>query len=97
MNLKWKTWRILNRMRTGVAPVKSNLAKRKITNADEVLCDCGEVQTTEHLRTYMHCPSKCILDDLWLDEALDVGEKRLVTKMLQKTLNVQDDFLHQGD
>jgi len=75
MNLEWKIWRTLNRMRTGVAPVKSNLAKWKLTNADEVLCDCGEVQTTDHLRTCIHCPSKCTLDDLWLadTEALDVA------------------------
>lgn len=75
MELEWRTWRMLNRMRTGVAPVKSNLAKWGIIANDDVLCECGEVQNMTHLTTCELCPSTCTLDDLWLanNEAVDVA------------------------
>lgn len=75
MELEWKTWRTLNRMRTGVAPVKSNLIRWGINAANDILCDCGEVQSMAHLRSCARCPYGCTLDDLWLanTKAVDVA------------------------
>lgn len=71
----WKTWRALNRIRTGVAPVKSNLIKWGLLNEDDDRCDCGAIQDMEHLLQCPACPHRCTLEDLWLHtrEALDVA------------------------
>ena len=64
--LDFKTWKTLNRIRTGVATVKSNMAKWGKINQDDVNCDCGETQNMEHLLTCRNCPHRCTLEDLWL-------------------------------
>lgn len=74
-HLDWKTWKTFNRLRTGVAPTKTNLAKWGIIDGSDITCDCGEPQTGEHLLTCENCPSSCSLEDLWLarENALDVA------------------------
>jgi hypothetical protein len=64
--LDFNTWKSLNRIRTGVAPVKANTVKWGKTNSDDLYCGCGEVQDMEHLLSCRDCPYKCTLEDLWL-------------------------------
>jgi hypothetical protein len=56
----------LNRIRTGVAPVKTNMVKWGKTKSDDLYCGFGEVQDMGHLLSYRDCPQKCTLEDLWL-------------------------------
>lgn len=72
---EWTTWRTLNRIRTGVAPVKTNQIKWGLRPEADNQCDCGEIQNMEHLLACTNCPSSCSPDDLWLNkqEALDVA------------------------
>ena len=58
----WKTWRMLNRIRTGVAPVKSNLIKWGLLDRNDDKCDCGAFQDIEHLLQCPACPHRCTLD-----------------------------------
>jgi hypothetical protein len=64
--LDFNTWKSLNRIRTGVAPIKTNMVKWAKTNSDELYCGCGEVQDMGHLLSCRDCPQKCSLEDLWL-------------------------------
>jgi hypothetical protein len=41
--LDFNTWKSLNRTRTGVAPVKTNMVKWGKTKSDDLYCGCGEV------------------------------------------------------
>jgi len=74
--LYWKSWKSLNRLRTGVAPVKTNLSKWGIINEQDFKYDCGATQTMEHLLVCKNCPSSCSLEYLWLakDNAMDVAQ-----------------------
>lgn len=54
---EWKIWR----MRSGVALVKSNLAKWGVLGNDDVLCECGETpqgKKEKHLRQHIKRPQK---------------------------------------
>ena len=54
------TWKVLNRLRTGVGRCKPNMMKWGFSKTDR--CDCGEVQTMAHLLT---CGGEeCTEDDL---------------------------------
>jgi hypothetical protein len=64
--LDFNTWKSLNRIRTGVAPLKTNMVKWGKTNSDDLYCGCGEVQDMGHLLSCRDCPQKCTLEDLWL-------------------------------
>jgi hypothetical protein len=64
--LDFNTWKSLNRIRTGVAPVTANMVKWGKTNSDDLYCGCGEVQDMGHLLSCRDCPQKCTLEDLWL-------------------------------
>jgi hypothetical protein len=64
--LDFNTWKSLNRIRTGVAPVKTNMVKWDKTNSDDLYCGCGEVQDMGYLLSCKDCPQKCTLEDLWL-------------------------------
>uniref|UniRef100_A0A6P7GDD7 Uncharacterized protein LOC114340890 n=1 Tax=Diabrotica virgifera virgifera TaxID=50390 RepID=A0A6P7GDD7_DIAVI len=50
MNLDWRTWWMLNRICTDLAPVKQNLIKWGIKTDNDALCECGEIENVEHLR-----------------------------------------------
>ena len=74
-HLDWVTWKSLNRIRTGVAPVKTNKAKWGLITDEDTKCECGEIQNMEHLLSCIRCPHTCTLENLWnADEnALDVA------------------------
>jgi hypothetical protein len=74
--LDFNTWKSLNRIRTGVAPVKTNMVKWGKTNSDNLYCGCGEVQDMGHLLSCRDCPHKCTLEDLWLEnkKGFDVAQ-----------------------
>ncbi|XP_055703521.1 uncharacterized protein LOC129802013 [Phlebotomus papatasi] len=59
----WRTWRALNRLRSGVARSKDNRRRWGFTEGD-VLCDCGVVQTTAHLCVCPLSPAFCNVEDL---------------------------------
>ena len=63
VEMDWLSWRTLNRIRAGVAPVKTNLYKWGLTTDDK--CECGERQTMEHLYNCTKCMFTVSLDDLW--------------------------------
>lgn len=69
-SLPWKSWRALNRIRTGVAPVKTNLARWGYLAEDDIYCDCGEAQDIDHLTQCPLCPVHCTNDDLWRGNAV---------------------------
>ncbi|XP_030765762.1 uncharacterized protein LOC115889826 [Sitophilus oryzae] len=46
----WETWRALNRLRTGTARSRDTLAKWGY-HVDSNLCECGALQTTQHMYT----------------------------------------------
>jgi len=50
-NLKYESWKTLNRLRAGVARTKKSLVKWK--KEDNDLCKCGRVQDEKHL---LECP-----------------------------------------
>ena len=60
----FKTYKTLNRFRTMMGCSKSNLFKWGYSDSD--LCDCGMIQTMEHL---LQCPKNinyCSFDDVLL-------------------------------
>lgn len=62
----WTTWRVLNQIRTGVAPVKANMCRWGLSTDDR--CDCGERQTMDHLYACTKCHFSTTVDDLWRGE-----------------------------
>ncbi|XP_039284035.1 uncharacterized protein LOC120351314 isoform X1 [Nilaparvata lugens] len=64
-SLPWISWRVLNRIRTGVAPAKTNLAWWGYIAEDDIYCDCGEAQDIDPLTQCPLCPVHCTADDLW--------------------------------
>jgi hypothetical protein len=74
--LDFNTWKSLNRIRTRVAPVKTNMVKWGKTDAGDLYCGCGEVQDMEHLLSCKDCPHQCTLEDLWLanKKGIDVAQ-----------------------
>jgi hypothetical protein len=64
-NENWITWKALNRLRTGVGRSKDNLQKWGIRPGNSnVLCECGTVQTTQHMTQCSLCPASCTEEDL---------------------------------
>ncbi|KAL1460018.1 hypothetical protein WDU94_011959 [Cyamophila willieti] len=61
-NLPYSTWKSLNRLRSGVSRCKSNLRRWGYTDDDT--CECGEIQTHDHLLTCNLLDHRCTQDDL---------------------------------
>lgn len=59
----WPLWKILNRLKSGVARTKANTIKWGFNGEDET-CDCGERQTDEHLLSCTMSPAQCTKEDL---------------------------------
>lgn len=76
VDLDWRTWQTLNRIRTGVAAVKTNKIRWNQIDHQDAFCDCGEIQDMAHLMNCRNCPNTCSLDDLWNAEqnAIDVAQ-----------------------
>jgi hypothetical protein len=74
--LDFNTWKSLNRIITGVAPLKTNMVKWGKTNSDDLYCGCGDVQDMGHLLSCRDCPQKCTLEDVWLanEKGFDVAQ-----------------------
>lgn len=73
-HLEWKTWRTLNRIRTGVAYLKADKVKWGLLEVEDDKFECGEVRNMEQLCP--RCPTTCSLDDLrgwWTDAAVDTA------------------------
>ncbi|XP_063620938.1 uncharacterized protein LOC134793329 [Cydia splendana] len=62
---KWVTWKSLNRLRSGVGRSKDNLLKWGINpGQSDALCECGDLQTTQHMMQCSLCPTMCTTEDL---------------------------------
>jgi len=61
--IRWKT---LNRLRTGVAKIKANMMKWGYQKELDILCECGEDQSDDHLLQCTLVPPGCTTDDLAL-------------------------------
>jgi len=48
-NQAWIIWKTLNRLRTGVAKTKANMMKWRYQKKPDILCECGEDQSDDHL------------------------------------------------
>lgn len=74
-NEDWCIWRSLNRLRTGVGRAKSSLKLWGFSSEDSK-CECGEVQTVNHMYQCPLCPYSCSEQDLMLadDNALGVAQ-----------------------
>ena len=59
--LAWPEWLCLNRLRSGVGRCKVNMAKWGYTDQHDILCECGEVETMEHI---LVCGDMCTAEDL---------------------------------
>lgn len=53
--LDWKTWKNLNRPRTGVAPTRTNLGRWGVTDRTDAMCNCEETQAIDHLLVCKNC------------------------------------------
>ncbi|GJQ66364.1 hypothetical protein Trydic_g4400 [Trypoxylus dichotomus] len=65
------TWRMLNRIQTGLVPVKTNKLKWK-TEDQQCLCEYGEIQDMDHLLgctlyPAMCCDEMCIVNNKAID------------------------------
>lgn len=60
----WRTWRILNRIKTVVAPVKYNLIKLGLLNRNDGKYDCAVLQVKEQLFQCRAYPYRYTLDEL---------------------------------
>lgn len=59
----WGVWKSLNRLRTNTTRSKDNLQRWGYPVVSN-LCDCGAVQTTQHMYSCPDCPAQCTLEDL---------------------------------
>ena len=60
----WKTWKSLNRLRTGMGRCKVNMKKWGYTDDDNINCDCGTSQTMQHLLQCPNLEEQCSQEDL---------------------------------
>ncbi|KAL4098793.1 hypothetical protein QTP88_023329 [Uroleucon formosanum] len=65
-NQPWIIWKTLNRLRTGVAKTKANMRKWGYQKESDILCECGEDQSDDHLLQCTLAPPGCTTDDLAL-------------------------------
>jgi len=65
-NQPWIIWKTLNRLRTGVAKTKVNMRKWGYQKESDILCECGEDQSDDHLIQCTLAPPGCTTDDLAL-------------------------------
>jgi hypothetical protein len=65
-NQPWIIWKTLNRLRTGVAKTKVNMRKWGYQKESDILCECGEDQSDDHLLQCTLAPPGCTTDDLAL-------------------------------
>lgn len=72
--LPYPTWRTLNRLKTGVSKCRSNMVKWGYAVDDR--CDCGEIQTPEHLLVCCRMNNSCTQEDLMLatNKGINVAE-----------------------
>ncbi|XP_030847026.1 uncharacterized protein LOC115926449 [Strongylocentrotus purpuratus] len=69
----WKTWKSLNRLRTGVGRCKYNMNKWGYTDDTDTNCECGtSVQSMSHL---LRCP--LLIDQCCLEDLVAANEKAL--------------------
>ncbi|KAI5742625.1 hypothetical protein M8J77_009365 [Diaphorina citri] len=61
---KYTTWKALNRLRTRTTRCKSKLVKWKILEEGNDKCDCGAIQSEDHLLECPNLPEKCTREDL---------------------------------
>ena len=73
-NLRWLTWRSLNRLRTGFGRV--NGLMKKWGYMDNDLCDCGAVQDMAHLLACSQMSTTCTPEELYKaeDRAVEVAK-----------------------
>ena len=67
--LAWPEWVCLNRLRSGVGRCKLNMAKWGYSEQHDIQCECGEVQSMNHV---LVCGETCTTEDLW-----EVNERAL--------------------
>ena len=67
--LAWPEWVCLNRLRSGVGRCKLNMAKWGYSEQHDIQCECGEVQSMNHI---LVCGETCTTEDLW-----EVNERAL--------------------
>ena len=60
----WPTWSCLNRLRSGTGRCKALLQKWGYNRDNDIMCDCGEDQTMQHLMVCPLLPEPCSVDDL---------------------------------
>ena len=60
----WPTWSCLNRLRSGTGRCKALLQKWGYNRDNDIMCDCGEDQTMQHLMVCPLLPQPCSADDL---------------------------------
>ena len=65
-NLRWLTWRSLNRLRTGFG--RANGLMKKWGYMDNDLCDCGAVQDMAHLLACSQMSTTCTPEELYKAE-----------------------------
>ena len=57
----WAVWKTLNRLRVGEGRCQASMKKWKLTSSDT--CECGQLQTMEHIMRCRQAP-QCTGDDL---------------------------------
>ncbi|KAI5727952.1 hypothetical protein M8J77_009167 [Diaphorina citri] len=62
--LRYPVWKSLNRLRTGVTRCRVNLVKWGYVEDEDDQCDCGQVQTNEHLLVCPNLATPCSMQDL---------------------------------
>ena len=75
--LRWSSWRSLNRLRAFLGRSKTNL--HKWIYATDNICSCGELSTMEHKPECPNCSAKILnIDDLFIlfpsDSAVELAE-----------------------
>lgn len=76
-NLRWSTWKSLNRLRSQVGRCRENMARWRFIDHSQSHCDCGAPsQSMAHLLSCPLCPSTCSRQDLKVasDNAVAVAE-----------------------
>ncbi|KAK9704514.1 hypothetical protein QE152_g27812 [Popillia japonica] len=65
-HLPFAVWKSLNRLSTGVARWKTNLLKWGMSEDDDVMCSCGQLQDMSHLLVCLQLEEGCTHEDLIL-------------------------------
>ncbi|KAK9679211.1 hypothetical protein QE152_g40201 [Popillia japonica] len=73
MVLPFAAWKSLNRLRTGVARWKTNLLKWGMSEDDDVMCSCSQLQDMSHLLVCPQLEEGCTHEDLILCNDKDIA------------------------